>query len=170
MSTLSNGAAGMWWRGGGAASVSLNRRLRRLPTLHDGSAGCASCRAESSAGQRAAVVVHAGSGWAAGGGFVVAVNAAAAVESDSWAFVRQPVGRQPVRFLAAHFYILVCTLSFPKRTVGALESSNLRQTHQPLTRSYRCLSLSAIASYRDLCSASTSDHFRPSSLAMSPLE
>lgn len=37
-----------------------------------------------------------------------------------------------------------------------------------LTLSYRALSFSAIASYFDLSSGSTSDHLLPSSLAMSP--
>lgn len=37
-----------------------------------------------------------------------------------------------------------------------------------LTRSYRFLSFSAIASYLDLTVGSTSDHFFPNSLAMSP--
>lgn len=37
-----------------------------------------------------------------------------------------------------------------------------------LTRSYRFLSFSAIASYLDLVDGSTSDHFFPNSLAMSP--
>lgn len=51
------------------------------------------------------------------------------------------------------------------------EKKNLlkRKRHKKiLTRSYRCLSLSAIASYFDFISASQSDHFRPSSFAISP--
>lgn len=44
----------------------------------------------------------------------------------------------------------------------------MQQLESILTRSYRFLSFSAIASYLDLTVGSTSDHFFPNSLAMSP--
>lgn len=58
-----------------------------------------------------------------------------------------------------------CSMKIPSITRVAYFNRNIDRI---LTRSYRFLSFSAIASYLDLTVGSTSDHFFPNSLAMSP--
>lgn len=63
------------------------------------------------------------------------------------------------------FYSVSCTQSFP--AIKRVRSNSPSGFHR-LTLSYRALSFSAIASYFDLTSGSTSDHLLPNSLAISP--